>query len=324
MMGSLILMAAGIALLVWSAGWFVTGAAALSRYLGVPALVVGMIVVGFGTSAPEIVVSVLASLQGNPGLALGNAFGSNITNIALILGLTAVLSPITVASGVLRKEMPILLGVTVLAVVVLWDLELSQADAWLLLGVFAVFVAWSLKLALRSGGDALGEEIDRELQARPMPLGSAVLRLTLGLVMLVVSSRMLVHGAVEIAKLLGVGDLVIGLTVVAVGTSLPELASSIVAARRGEHDLALGNVIGSNLFNTLAVVGVAGIIKPMQADRLLLERDLLVMSLLTLALLCMSTGIRRQGRINRVEGGLLLSSFAAYTGYLVLTARVVE
>lgn len=321
MIGSLLFIAMGIALLVWSAGWFVTGAAALSRHLGVPALVVGMIVVGFGTSAPEIVVSILAAMQGNPGLALGNAFGSNITNIALILGVTAVMSPITVASGVLRKEMPILLGVTVLVVGVLWDLQLSRMDALVLLGVFGVFVAWSLILGLRSGGDALGEEIDRELQAHPMPLGSAVVRLALGLVMLVISSRMLVHGAVGIAKLLGVDDLVIGLTVVAVGTSLPELASSIVAAKRGEHDLALGNVIGSNLFNTLAVVGVAGIIQPMAADRALLERDLVVMTLLTVALFCMSTGIRRQGRINRVEGMLLLVSFAAYTVYLVLTAR---
>ncbi len=321
MIGSFVCVAAGIALLLWSAGLFVSGAAALSRRLGVPALLVGMIVVGFGTSAPEIVVSILAAVQGNPGLSLGNAYGSNITNIALILGVTALLSPITVASGVLRKEMPILLAVTALAVGLLSDLELSRGDALALLGVFALFIGWSVAQGLRSGEDALGEEIDRELKAHPMTLGRALLHLTAGLVLLVVSSRMLVYGAVEIAQFCGVSDLVIGLTVVALGTSLPELASSIVAARRGEHDLALGNVIGSNLFNTLAVVGVAGVIHPMQADRILLERDLLVMAVLTLMLFLMSAGIRKQGRINRIEGAVLLAAYVAYTCYLVLTAR---
>lgn len=299
---------------------FVTGAATLSRRLGVPALIVGMVVVGFGTSAPEIVVSVLAASQGNPGLALGNAFGSNITNIALILGLTASLNPITVASGVLRKEMPILLAVTALVVGLLWDLELSRWDALGLIGVFLLVVGWSIVQGLRAGDDALGDEIDRELVAHPISLGRSLFFLTGGLALLVVSSRMLVHGAVEIALYCGVSDLVVGLTVVAVGTSLPELASSIVAARRGEHDLALGNVIGSNLFNTLAVVGVAGLIHPMRADRLLLDRDLLVMVILTLVLFFVSAGIRRQGRINRLEGALLLASYLGYTYYLIVTA----
>ncbi len=300
---------------------FVSGAAMLSRRLGVPALVVGMVVIGFGTSTPEMVVSVFSSMQGNPGLALGNAYGSNITNIALILGVTALISPIAVASSVLRKELPILLAVTALAVAQLWDLDLSRLDAMVLLTGFAVVVGWSVGQGLRSGDDTLSEEISRELAAHPMTTGRALLYLGAGLALLLVSSRMLVFGAVDIARFCGVSDLVVGLTVVALGTSLPELASALVAARRGEHDLALGNVIGSNLFNTLAVAGAAGAIHPLQAEAVLRDRDLLVMAALTLALFFMSAGIRRQGRINRVEGALLLAAYLGYTCYLVLTAK---
>jgi cation:H+ antiporter len=311
----------GTALLLWSAGLFVSGAAALSSRLGVPPLVVGMVVVGFGTSAPEIVVSILAAVQGNPGLAFGNAYGSNITNIALILGVTALISPIVVASQVVRKELPILLVVTALAVVQMWDLELSRADAWGLMLVFGGVMVWTVWLALKVPDERMSDEISKELAAHTMSLGRSILCLVAGLVLLVVSSRALVYGAVEIAHSLGVSDLVIGLTVVAVGTSLPELASSVVAARRGEHDLAVGNVIGSNLFNTLVVVGIAGVIQPIEAEPLLLSRDLLVMSVLTVMLFVMSLGIKRQGRINRVEGLTLLVAYVGYTSYLMLTAK---
>jgi cation:H+ antiporter len=279
------------------------------------------VVVGFGTSAPEIVVSILSALQGNPGLALGNAYGSNITNIALILGVTALISPIVVASQVVRKEMPILLAVTALAVVQMWDLELSRADAWGLLLVFGGVMAWTVWVGLKGQDDHVSEEISKELEAYQMSLGRALGFLVLGLILLVVSSRALVYGAVEIAQMMGVSDLVIGLTVVAVGTSLPELASSVVAARRGEHDLAVGNVIGSNLFNTLVVVGIAGMIHPMKAEAILLHRDLLVMGVLTVALFFMSLGIRRRGRINRLEGLTLLLAYVGYTVYLIVTSK---
>lgn len=321
MIGPLIFIVLGTALLLWSAGLFVAGAAALSTRLGIPPLVVGMVVVGFGTSAPEIVVSILSSLQGNPGLALGNAYGSNITNIALILGITALISPIVVASQVVRKEMPILLAVTALAVVQMWDLELSRADAWGLLVVFVGVMGWTVWVALKGPDDEIGADITKELETYTMSLGRALGFLVIGLVLLVVSSRALVHGAVEIAHLIGVSDLVIGLTVVAVGTSLPELASSVVAARRGEHDLAVGNVIGSNLFNTLVVVGIAGVIHPMKAEAILLHRDLLVMVILTVALFFMSLGIRRRGRINRTEGLVLVLAYVGYTVYLIVTSR---
>ncbi|MGD9950905.1 MAG: calcium/sodium antiporter [Desulfobulbus sp.] len=307
----------GLALLVWSAERFVEGAAATARHFGMPSLLIGMVVVGFGTSAPEMVVSALSASQGNPGLALGNAYGSNITNIALILGLTAVISPIIVHSQVLRKELPLLIAVTALAAWQLSDGEISRFDAWIMLGLFAVLMAWTIRQGLKQQADALGTEVDQEMANHNMPLSRAIFWLVVGLVFLVVSSRMLVWGAVEIARSLGVSDLLIGLTIVAIGTSLPELATAIVAARKGEHDIALGNVIGSNLFNTLAVVGIAGAIHPMAVGPEVLSRDLLVMAGLTLALCVFGYGFHDPGRINRYEGAMLLASYVGYTGYLV-------
>ncbi|SDT20213.1 cation:H+ antiporter [Halopseudomonas xinjiangensis] len=311
---------AGLALLVWSADKFVEGASATATHAGMPTLLVGMLIIGFGTSAPEMVVSALAASQGNPGLALGNAYGSNITNIALIIGLVAVISPISVHSQVLRKELPVLMGVTLLAGYQLIDGQLSRMDAWVLLGAFFLLMGWSIVQGLRGRGDALETEYDAELKANAMPLKPALIWLFVGLLLLVLSSRVLVWGAVSIAQSLGVSDLIIGLTIVAIGTSLPELASSIAAIRKNEHDLALGNVIGSGLFNTLAVVGIAAGIMPLSVDSVVLYRDWVVMAALTLALFIMGIGLRgRQGRINRVEGGILLCVYAAYTGYLAYT-----
>jgi len=308
----------GLALLVWSADRFIDGAAATARHAGMPPLLIGMVIIGFGTSAPEMVVSAFASIQGNPNLALGNGYGSNITNIALILGITALLSPIAVHSQILRKELPLLSVITLLAGYQLMDGEISGTDAWILLGVFFLMMGWSITQGMRQRGDALGTDMEHELDSDgTMALGKAIFWLLLGLVLLVLSSRVLVWGAVDIASAMGVSDLVIGLTVVAIGTSLPELASSIIAVRKNEHDLALGNVIGSNMFNTLAVVGIAGAIHPMSVSPEVLTRDWVVMAGLTLSLFVLSYGFRGPGRINRIEGGLLLAIFAAYTGYLV-------
>ncbi|QIB66259.1 calcium/sodium antiporter [Kineobactrum salinum] len=309
----------GLALLVWSADRFVEGSAATARHFGVPPLLIGMIIIGFGTSAPEMVVSALAASQGNPGLALGNAFGSNITNIALILGLTALLSPIAVHSQVLRKELPVLLAVTALAAWQLVDGHLSRAEALVLLGVFAALMGWTVWQGLRGRADTLGTEIDQQLSSTHMPIKHAVSWLLVGLLLLIAGSRILVWGAVEIATGLGVSDLVIGLTVVAIGTSLPELASSIAATRKGEHDIALGNILGSNLFNTLAVVGIAGVIHPMSVGPEVLSRDVLTMAALTLLLCLFGYRRRAPGRINRWEGGFLIACFLGYTSYLLLT-----
>ncbi len=309
----------GLALLVWSADRFVEGAASSARYFGMPPLLIGMVIVGFGTSAPEMVVSVLAASQGNPGIALGNAFGSNITNIALILGLTAMISPIAVHSNVLRKELPILVAVTALVAWQLLDGQLSRLDAVSLLLVFTALMSWTIREGSRRRTDALGEGIERELQGDTMPLRRSIFWLVTGLVLLIISSRILVWGAVEIARELGVSDLIIGLTIVAIGTSLPELVSSIIAARKGEHDIALGNIIGSNFFNTLAVVGLAGAISPMQVEPEVLGRDVLVMSGLTVSLFIFGYGFRGPGRINRLEGAALVACFFAYTALLIST-----
>jgi cation:H+ antiporter len=265
-----------------------------------------------------MIVSALAALQGNPSLAFGNAYGSNITNIALILGLTALISPIAVHSAVLRKELPILLAVTGLAAFQLLDGELSRLDAWGLLAVFGGLVAWTIFQGLRQRADALGLEVVKELDTHPIPLRQSLLWLVTGLVVLIVSSRILVWGAVEIAHGYGVSDLIIGLTIVALGTSLPELASSVIAAHKGEHDIALGNILGSNLFNTLAVVGIAAAIHPATVAPEVLSRDVLTMSILTVLLFAFCFGFRGPGRINRLEGTVLLVSYIGYTAFLIM------
>lgn len=320
MLLAVVALIAGLALLVWSADRFVDGAAATAKYAGMPPLLIGMLIVGFGTSAPEMVVSAMAAMDGNPALALGNAYGSNITNIALILGLVALISPIAVHSQVLRKELPILMLVTLFAGWQLFDHQLSRNDAWALLVVFFGLIGWSIWQGMRNPQDALAEDMSDDLAAaKKMTLKQALIWLIVGLVLLIIASRMLVYGAVFIAQSLGVSDLIIGLTVVAVGTSLPELASSLIAIKKGEHDIALGNVIGSNLFNTLAVVGIAAAIEPMAVDAEVLARDWTLMAVLTAVLFVMGYGYKKQGRINRLEGGLLLTVFVGYTGYLIST-----
>jgi len=307
----------GLALLVWSADRFVEGAASTAKYFGLSPLLIGMVIVGFGTSAPEMAVSAFAAIEGNPGIALGNAYGSNITNIALILGVTALISPIAFHSTVLRKELPILLLITLLAGWQLIDGELSLIDAMVLLAVFAVLMGWTIVQGLISKSDAIAMETKAELDIGTMPIRNALMWLLIGLILLIISSRILVWGAVEIAHQFGVSDLIVGLTVVAVGTSLPELASSVIAARKGEHDLALGNILGSNLFNTLVVVGIAGMIAPLQVPQEVLSRDMIVMLMLTVLLFVFGFRLRGNGRINRIEGSILIVAYVGYTTYLV-------
>ncbi len=307
----------GLILLVWSANRFIEGAAATAYHAGMPSLLIGMVIIGFGTSAPEMVVSAISAIQGNPGLALGNAYGSNIANIALILGVTALIHPITIKSGTLRKELPVLLLVTLLGAGLLFDLYLSRVDATILLLVFASVMGWWIWLGLRQRQDSLKSDLDVKLEMDPMPLKSAIIWLVVGIVVLVISSRLLVWGAVEIARAFGVSDLIIGLTVVAIGTSLPELASTLAAIRKGEHDLAIGNVIGSNFFNTLAVVGIAGAIHPLEISPEVLYRDSLLMGLLTLALFLARVGDGGQKQLSRVDGLLLLTIYLGYSGYLI-------
>lgn len=316
MLLSLAAVVVGIVVLVWSADRFVDGAVQVARHYNMPTFLIGMVIIGFGTSAPEMFVSAVSALQGNPQIALGNAYGSNITNIALILGITALMKPILVDKNALTREMPILLAVTALAIVQLYDLSVSRFDAILMLFVFAVVMARNIYNGKRSRVAFLENQEPIE---KKITLGKSVFFLILGLVFLIISSRLLVWGAVSIAHYFGVSDLLIGLTIVAIGTSLPELASSIAAVRKGENDIALGNILGSNLFNTLAVVGIAGLISPMKADPEILYRDLPIMAFLTLILIPMAFRRQKENRINRISGFILVLCYASYIAFLIVS-----
>ncbi|MCK9455218.1 MAG: calcium/sodium antiporter [Sulfurimonas sp.] len=308
----------GFVLLVWSADKFVDGAAATARHAGMPSLLIGMVIVGFGTSAPEMVVSAMAALDGNPNLALGNAVGSNIVNIGLVLGVTALIAPIMVHSNIIRKEMPILLLITLAFGAILLNNEISYMEAVLLLGGFFALIGWSIFSALKTRKDTLKDDIEKELQTDGMTLPKAITWLVVGLLLLILSSRILVWGAVNIATSLGISDLIVGLTIVAIGTSLPELAASVIAAKKGEHDIAIGNVVGSNMFNLLAVVGIAGVITPISnLDPQVLTRDWATMTALTIALFVMAYGFGKKGKVGRAKGIFLLTSYIMYNLYLV-------
>jgi len=313
----------GLFILVWGADRFVLGAASLARSLGVPPLLIGLTVVGFGTSTPEILVSTMAALEGSPGIAIGNALGSNIANIALILGVTALFSPLTVQSDMLRREYPILLAVSAGAFVLLADGHLGRIDGLILLAGLVLSMLLLVSIGLRRRDhDPLAEEMEAEI-----PYGLTALAASgwflVGLIALIISSRLLVWGAIEVAVTLGISDLVIGLTIVAVGTSLPELAAAVMSAVKNEHDLAIGNVVGSNIWNLLAVLGIPGLLAPGVIPPEVVNRDMLVMLALTLALFVMGRSKHTHGTINRLEGGLLLSCFIAYQGWIVWQAHAV-
>lgn len=313
----------GFILLMWSADRFVEGAASFAGHFGMPPLLIGVLILGFGTSAPEIIISTLSSLEGKSNLALGNAVGSNISNIALILGATALLMPISIHSKAVRRELPLLGGVSLIIAYMLFDAELSRVEGFLLLLMFAAFIAWTVWEGALHPKDKLAEEMTEELEQVKMPLSKSIFLLAVGFLLLLGSSRALVWGSVEVAMFFGVSELVIGLTIVAVGTSLPELASTMAAARKGEDDIALGNILGSNLFNTLAVAGLAGAIHPMKVSSEIFSRDMSVMVGLTFSLFIF--GLRpksgKKGRVGRLGGAALLAVYIGYTVYLLKTAR---
>jgi cation:H+ antiporter len=311
----------GFALLVWGAERFVTGAAALARNLGVSPLLIGLTIVGFGTSAPEVLVSAMASLQGNPGLAIGNAIGSNIANIALILGITAMVAPLTVHSNTLKREYPMLLAVCLLAMLLMLDGELGHMDGMILISGLFLLLYGMVRIGMDGRTpDPMQSEYEAEIP-QDMPTSKAILWFVVGLALLLLSSRMLVWGAINVAQAFGVSDLVIGLTIVALGTSLPELAAGITSALKREHDIAIGNIIGSNMYNLLAVLPMPALLAPGDFSSEIMQRDMPVMIGLTLLMFIMSYGFRRNGRINRFEGALLLCAFIGYQGMLFLSVQ---
>lgn len=307
----------GLALLVWSADKFIEGASATARHLGLSLLFIGMVVIGFGTSAPEMIVSAMAAAEGASELALGNAYGSNIVNLTFILGATALMMPIRVESPQISKEIPLLIAATVISLLLLLDRQLQRFDALILLILFVAYLAWAYRSARVIRGDDLAREMAQEIPA--LRLSVALFWLMLGLVLLLVSSRLLVWGAIGLAEYFGVSDLLIGLTIVAVGTALPELASSITAARKHEHDIALGNIIGSNFFNTLSVVGIAGSIHPSAIPEALLWRDFPVMLTLTVGLILIVRRYQQRRLISRTDGAALLLIFFGYTAFLLFS-----
>lgn len=313
MTGPLVYLAAGLVLLILSAERFVFGASALASNLRVSPLLVGVVIVGFGTSTPELMVSGLAAWNGNTGLAIGNAIGSNITNIALILGLAAVIRPIAVHSMVLRRELPILLAASLVGWALLNNGRIDRLDGILLLCALAGMLYWMISVSRRGRAEGIDPLADRpEQPAGAVSNGVACLWLVAGLAVLLASSRLMVWAAVDLAQNFEVSELVIGLSIVALGTSLPELAASVAAAIKGQDDIAIGNVVGSNTFNTLAVLGLPGVIAPGAFAPEVLTRDVPIMVLLTVALFAMAYGLGNTGRINRVEGGILLACFCGY------------
>ncbi|MBQ4849560.1 calcium/sodium antiporter [Pseudoalteromonas sp. MMG012] len=315
---SFIILILGFAALVWSADRFVFGAAALARNFGVPTLIVGLTVVAMGSSAPEMMVAGQAALANKTDTAVGNAIGSNIANILLVLGITALLRPLSVSSGILKREMPLLVIVSLAAWFIISDNYFSLIEGSLLLVGFVLFLLTLIIITKQKGNqnDPLVNEACDEVPEN-VPTKKAVFWLVVGMVLLPVSSHYLVGSAVDIAKFFGMSDLLIGLTIIAIGTSLPELAACIAGVLKKEDDLALGNIIGSNIFNILAVLSIAGILNPASLDLNIAQRDIYIMLAATAALILMSLSFTGSRQINRIEGGLLLAAFISYMYYII-------
>ncbi|MBR0068322.1 MAG: calcium/sodium antiporter [Kiritimatiellae bacterium] len=323
----------GLAVLAWSADAFVDGASAVAKAFGVSPFIIGMVIIGFGTSAPELCVSALSGATGHSDLSLGNAYGSCVFNIAVILGVAALIKPLVVKPSIVFVAVPALVAIALLSCfLVTTGNGFSRVDGFILLGVFAVLMpayCWfdqSQKKKADANG-ALGERalpsggLSDEGREKTMPLWKGWLFLVLGLAFLVGASHVLVWGCVDLARTMGVSELLIGLTVVSVGTSLPELASAVASAREGEHEFVLGNIVGSNFFNTLAVVGLAGVISPFKnISPYLFSRDLPMMVITSVSIAVFGLNYRKPSEpkaIGRVAGALWLLFFAAYMGMML-------
>jgi cation:H+ antiporter len=317
MLGNSLEIIGGLLLLVWGADRFVHGAATLARNLGIPVLLIGLTIVAFATSAPEIMVSVIAALRGESDLAVGNAIGSNTANIGLVLGGIAMLRPIEVTSATLRREMPALLAVSLLTVTLFLDTFISRVDGFVLLTGLVIVMVWLVRLGMRtSASDPMLADYEAEIPT-DVTTRASIIWLIVGLALLLVGAEFLVDAAIEIARALGVTEIVIGVTLVALGTSIPEVAVSLVSAIRGEYGLAIGNVVGSNIFNLLAVIGIAAAIQPAALAPSVLSLHIFVMSAFTLVLFAMTYEYDGKGRINRLEGAALFIAFVSYVSYVI-------
>jgi cation:H+ antiporter len=318
MLGNVFEVIVGLLLLIWGADRFVHGAAATARNLGVPPLLIGLTIVALATSAPEILVSLVAALRGEPDLAIGNAIGSNIANIGLVLGVVALLRPVELKSATLRREMPALLAVSLLTVSLFLDSYMSRVDGLVLIVGLVIVMIWLTRLGFRSSSsDPLQAEFDAEIP-KHMSMRLAIFWLLVGIGTLLIGADLLVDGAIEIAIAVGVSEVVIGITLVALATSIPELAVSAVSAFRGEYGLAIGNIVGSNIFNLLAVIGVAATIEPAVLPPSVLSLHIFVMVAFTLVLFAMTYEYEGRGQITRIEGLALITAYIAYQSYVVV------
>ncbi|HCY29520.1 MAG TPA: calcium/sodium antiporter [Alteromonas macleodii] len=316
MLSNIVIFLVGLIVLSWSADRFVYGASALAKNIGISPMMIGLTIVAMGSSAPEIVVSAIASANGNMNTAVGNALGSNITNIALVLGITALVKPLLVSSTTLKRELPALLIISLIAIGFMFDGELKSYEGIILLGLFIFVLAMMAWLSLQvDKEDPLVAETADEIP-KGVSNTSALIWIGVGLVILPLSAHFLVNSAVEIARYMGISDLVIGLTIIAFGTSLPELAASVAGVLKGEDDLALGNIIGSNIFNLLAVLGMPGLIAPGILDPDVYNRDMYVMLGLTLILFLFSFDLIGKRTISRTNGFILLACFIGYQFWL--------
>ena len=308
---------AGLVLLIWGADRFVHGASAFARNLGIAPLLIGLTIVAFATSAPEIAVSIEAAINGEPGLAFGNAIGSNIVNIGLVLGLTAMLKPIPLESDTLRREMPALLAVSLLTVSLFLDSFLSRVDGLVMLTGLVIVMFWLAKLGIRSAeNDPIKMDYEAEIPSN-VSNKAALIWVIVGLAALLVGAGWLVDGAIGVAQKLGVSEIVIGITLIAFGTSVPELAVSLVSVMRGEYGLAIGNIVGSNIFNLLAVIGVAATIHPAALPPSVLSLHIFVMVAFTLVLFAMTHDYDGKAKLSRLEGVALLIAYLSYTSYVI-------
>lgn len=308
----------GLILLVWGADRFSNGAIATARNLGVKPVLIGLTIVAFATSAPEILVSIIASVRGEPDLAIGNAIGSNIVNIGLVLGLVAVIRPIEISSATVRRELSMLLAVSLLTVSMFLDTYLSRVDGFVMLVGLSMIIIWLIRIGLRTPDtDQIALDFDAEMPSF-VSKRDTIFQLVVGLAFLLLGAELLVNGAVDIARRLGVDEMLIGIVLVALGTSLPELAVSLASALKGEYGLAIGNIVGSNIFNSLAVIGIAAAIQPSSVPPSVLSLHVFVMVAFTLVLFATTFAHDQKQQISRIEGLSMLTAFIAYEIYTVM------
>lgn len=309
-MMSFVYLIVGFVLLVVGADKFVAGASAAARKLGVPALIVGLTVVAFGTSAPELAVSVTAAMSGANEIAVGNVVGSNIFNLLVVAGLSAVLCPLALDRDILRRDWPLsMAAAAILTAMVAWNGDISRLEGLVLLALFAGLMVLQLRPALQNRAALLAQKDENEVQIKPSLIA---VNIVIGLAAIILGGQLAVNGATGIARMFGLSETLIGLTIVAIGTSLPELVTSLVAARRGQNDIAMGNVIGSNLFNILLILGVSAVISPISVlpTAVIDGAILLVVSLLFYL-------PARKGTLSRPVGAVMALTYVAYTAYLI-------